>query len=348
MDVYYHRHCGVFGKAGHAPCVKFCGKAVDRIGRCFTMLFLFCLLASCAAPAEKTPVPPSQDLPAESGPEETLPPENAGETSSGEEDGSAAWEEAEDHVLLTLDASLADGRTLRLEAVGKKVDEYSYGVREVQVWDGEELLQTVLSREGAASEPVFDGDYTDCWSTEDCMEALDLNFDGNMDFGLFGSRCNNTIPYCYWTWDPEAGRYQFACILQGAEAHPETGETTAEYKSGSAGSQWITEHYKPDENGALYLHRVERLVRNFQPDSGYLDIEREGAREIWLPREGDFLRPRPDEWSIETDLVLVRREVPVLESHDGAFSCFTEVWERQDGVLNLTSREEFTNEDSPE
>ena len=306
------------------------------------MLFLFCLLASCAAPAEKTPVPPSQDLPAESGPEETLSPKNAGETSSGEENGSAAREEAEDHVLLTLDASLADGRTLRLEAIGRRVDECSYGVREVQVWDGEELLQTVLSREGAASEPVFDGDYTDCWSTENCMEALDLNFDGNMDFGLFGSRCNNTIPYCCWTWDPEAGRYRFACILQGAEAHPETGETTAEYKSGSAGSQWITEHYKPDENGALYLHRVERLVFNFQPDSGYLDTDREGAREIWLPREGDFLRPRPAEWSIETDLVLVSREVPV-SSEDG--SRFTEIWEFWDGDPQLVERKEYADED---
>ena len=82
------------------------------------------------------------------------------------------------------------------------------------------------------------------------MEVLDLNFDGDTDFGLFAGRCNNMIPYYYWTWDREAGQYQFACILQGAEAHPESGETTAEYKSGSAGSQWVTEYYWPDGNGS--------------------------------------------------------------------------------------------------
>ena len=187
--------------------------------------------------------------------------------------------------------------------------------------------------------------YTQCWSLKDSMTVLDLNFDGNTDFGLFGWPANNTTPYYYWIWDPEMEQYRFACILQGAEAHPETGEkgeTTAEYKSGSAGSQWITEHYRPDENGSLYLHRVERLVRNFRPDSGYLDIEREGAREIWLPREGVFLRPRPAGWSIETDLVLVSREVPVT-SEDG--SRFTEVWEFWDGEPQLAERKEYTDEE---
>ncbi|MDE6456591.1 MAG: hypothetical protein K2L38_11980, partial [Dysosmobacter sp.] len=235
------------------------------------LLLALLLLSACAAPAAPAPA---------EGQAESTPPEEPLEVPADPLPAETAPEEAEDHVLLTLDAPLADGRTLTLEAVGKVEDEYTCGVREVRVYDGAELIQTVQAREAIASEPVFDGDYTECWNVEDCMEALDLNFDGNTDFGLFGARCNNTIPYCYWTWDPEMEQYRFACILQGAEAHPETGEkgeTTAEYKSGSAGSQWVTEHYRPDENGSLYLQRVERLVRNFRPDSGYLDIEREGA-----------------------------------------------------------------------
>lgn len=298
--------------------------------RMLILLPALLILSACAVPAEVTEeeAPPGRETPEAAVPEEESP-----------EDPS------EDQVLLTLDAPLAGGRTLTLEAVGKKVDEYSVGVRQVRVYDGEELIQTVQAREGTASEPVFDSDYTDCWSPEDCMDALDLNFDGNTGFGLFGARCNNTIPYCYWTWDPEAGRYRFACILQGAEAHPEAGETTAEYKSGSAGSQWITEHYKPDENGALYLDRWERLVRNFQPDSGYLDVDREGAREVWLPKEGDVLRPRPnDEWTQE-DLVLVSREVPLFEVNaDNTISYFTEIWEFWDGEPQLVERKEYTHE----
>ncbi len=304
--------------------------------RVLILLAVLLMLPACAAPAEATeeesPAPPLQKAPeqpatAEPSPEEEVPVEEV---------------PSEDHVLLTLEAPLADGRTLTLEAVGKRLDEYSAGVREVRVYDGDALIQTVQAREGIVSEGVEDSDYTDCWSTEDCMDELDLNFDGDTDFGLFAGRCNNMIPYYYWTWDREAGQYQFACILQGAEAHPESGETTAEYKSGSAGSQWVTEYYWPDGNGSLYLHRVERLVRDFQPDSGYLDVEREGAREVWLPREGDFLRPRPAEWSVEADLVLASREVPVYEGNgDGTVSYFTELWEFWDGEPQLVERKEY-------
>ena len=315
------------------------GKDAETMRRLLILTLVLLALSACAAPAkmadEEPAVPAVQEPPEEPAPEE---PERE-----------LPAEEAPGHVLLTLEAPLADGRTLTLEAVGRVEDEYTCGVREVRVYDGEELIQTVQAREGTASEPVFDSDYTDCWSPEDCMDALDLNFDGNTDFGLFGARCNNTIPYCYWTWDPEAGRYRFACILQGAEAHPEAGETTAEYKSGSAGSQWITEHYKPDENGDLYLDRWERLTRDFQPDSGYLDVDREGAREVWLPKEGDVLRPRPNQEWTEEDLVLTRREVPIFEVNgDNTGSHYTEIWERKDGELQMTSREEYFYEEQPE
>lgn len=110
--------------------------------------------------------------------------------------------ETEDHILLTLEASLADGRTLMLEAFGKQTGEYGCCVREVRVYDGEDLLQTVFAREAIELEWDYgDGglvgdfyDYTQCWSPEETMEVLDLNFDGNTDFGLFGWPPSNTIP----------------------------------------------------------------------------------------------------------------------------------------------------------
>ncbi len=46
------------------------------------------------------------------------------------------------------------------------------------------------------------------------MEAVDLNFGGNMDFGLFGWTPHNTIPYYYWTWDADAEKYKYARTLQ--------------------------------------------------------------------------------------------------------------------------------------
>lgn len=227
--------------------------------RQFAALFLLLLLLSaCAAPAEVTeeqpPAPPVQETP----PVQEVPAE-AEKASSSPDDCS-----------LTLEAPLADGRTLLLEAVGKRVDAYNYGVREVRVYDGDTLLQTVQAREAIEAE-WGEGmteefcDYTQCWSVGESMEALDLNFDGNTDFGLFGWPANNTIPYYYWLWDPETEQYQYAFTLQGVEVHPETEELTAQYKDGPAGALWVTEHYQFDENGRLALTgREEEDVRDDQ------------------------------------------------------------------------------------
>lgn len=251
--------------------------------------------------------------------------------------------ETEDHILLTLEAPLADGRTLTLEAFGKRSDEDYWGVREVRVYDGEDLLQTVSAREAIELEWEFgDGvlaedfyDYTTCWSPEKTTEVLDLNFDGNTDFGLFGWVPNNTIPYYYWQWDGE--RYQFTCTLPGAEVHPETGEVSSEYKVGWGGVQYQRDFYRPDEEGNLYLVRQERECSDF-PN---LDYDRGCAMETWGPREGAVIRPRPAEQN-EDQLVLIRREIPVYEVHtDNTVSHFTEIWELRDGCLQMTSRDEY-------
>lgn len=319
--------------------------------RVLMLLLALLLLPACAAPAGETeapPAPPAQEAPEPPAPAETSP----------EEDALPEEIPGGDRVLLTLEAPLADGRALTLEAVGKVEDEYTCGVREVRVYDGAELIQTVRARE---ANMAFWGDggllpgesvseYTSCWKPEGSMTALDLNFDGNTDLGLFGWPANNTIPYYYWLWDEGTGQYRYAFVLQEAEVRPETGELTAEYKSGSAGSQWITEVYKPGENGELYLDRVERDTCDFEPDPpSYLDFDRGWAEETWVPPEGrEPISPRNDRWSIENDLVLVRREVPIYEiSADNTFSHFTELWELQDGGLKLVSREEYAYEEQP-
>lgn len=309
-------------------------------------LFLL-LLSACAVPAEteEPSAPPPLEAPAAPAPVETPP----------EEEVPVEEVPSEDHVLLALDAPLADGRTLRLEAVGKRVDEYSAGVREVRVYDGDALIQSILSREAIEAEwdegmPEAFYHYTECWSPEESMEVLDLNFDGSTDFGLFGWTANNTIPYYYWTWDPETEQYQYAFTLQGAEVHPETKELTSEYKSGSAGSQWITEVYRPDEDGALYLQRVERDTCDFEPEPpSCLDVQRGWAHETWVPPEGrEPISPRDDSWSLEADLILTRREVPVYEDNgDGTVSHFTEIWEFWDGEPQLVERKEYTDENHP-
>lgn len=294
-------------------------------------LFLIVLCTACGMGAAE--VPPA--LPPE--PEETASPQPAPEPEETLFPQPAP--ELEDHVLLTLEAPLADGRTLTLEAVGRTLSEYFCGVREVRVYDGDTLLQTIPASEGILQDHAWSGEmaeYTECWSEEETMEVLDLNFDGSTDFGLFGWVCNNNIPFHYWTWDDAAGKYRYACTLQGAETHPEFGEITAGYKSGWG--QWYTDCYCPDENGELFLVRREIELWDQSGDSDRSSVE------IWEPQEGVRIRPRPFQGE-ESGLTLVRREVPGLEVRNGrVISRFTEIWELRDGELQLTGVEEYPEE----
>lgn len=301
--------------------------------RAVSLLLLLSLLSACAAPAEADPEPP--EAPPQEVPTEDIEPffDDTGET--------------EDHVLLTLEAPLADGRTLTLEAFGAVFEEHVCGVREVRVYDGEDLIQTVSAYEaielvwGSAADDLV-GPYTTCWSPEDCMETLDLNFDGDTDFGLFGWAPNNTIPYYYWIWDAQLERYQYAFTLQGVEAHPEEGEISSEYKFGGAGSQYVWDYYRPDKDGVLYM--VRHVIRTYPETASGRDTERP-VWETWEPREGVTIRI--PYWH-KDDLILVRREVPIREDNaDGTVSRFTEIWELKDGELQMTGREGFSYDDQP-
>ncbi len=226
-------------------------------------------------------------------PEALVPPELS------EKDGPAESEEVKEdsirlgeEVLLTLEAPLADGRTLTLEAVGKHGEGQemdSCGVRVVRVLDGETLLQTVPARDAIMEEwgeGMLDDfyDYTSCWSLDGTMTTLDLNFDGNTDFGLFGWSANNMIPYYYWTWNAEEERYQFTCTLQGVTLYPDDKTITAEYKDGWAA--YITDYFTPDENGELRM--TQRIAEYYgeDPDAG-------PSTEVWMVRSGAAVRPRP-------------------------------------------------------
>ena len=299
-----------------------------------TALLLALLCAGCGAGQNP---PAEESLPPET---ETVEPEDPVELESPEEPPFLEGES----VLLTLDAPLSDGRTLTLKAVGKELENNHVGVREVRVYDGETLLQTVLVRgpiEAEWGEGMADDfyDYTECWSVEDTMDALDLNFDGDTDFGLFGGIANNTIPYYYWTWDSEAGQYRYIGVLQGAEVLPETKEVRSDYKGGYNGAYYQTDYYQPDKDGNLYLVRQERTVYGFVPNE---DVDAGGTIETWVPREGLVIRPRPEEYQ-ESDWVLVRRTIPLYEvNENNEASYFLEIWEPVDGELQLISREPYT------
>lgn len=260
----------------------------------------------------------------------------AGQTPGTEEDAEQAQgavSETEDHVFQTWEAPLADGRILRLEAVGRQVDEYFFGVREVRVYDGDTLLQTVLASEGYWHE-----DYTETWEEETAVQILDLNFDGNMDFGLFGWVTNNMIPFYYWTWDAGEGCYRYAGTLQGAELLPETEEVMCSVREGG-GSYWAYDYYHPNADGELLLVRTVRKVNSEFDIMERGRNEGRAIEETWVPRDGVEIFST-DEEIPENTFVLIRTEILFKEVHDDGVSYFQEIWELKDGELQMISREE--------
>ncbi|MBO4915303.1 MAG: hypothetical protein J5449_08870 [Oscillospiraceae bacterium] len=137
--------------------------------------------------------------------------------------------ETGDAQLCAANASVG-GKTLTLRGVGHRLNDYLWGIRAIEVYDGETLVQTV-SLSDASDDP--DGgldEYSSCPEPEQLFRAVDVNFDGYDDIEVFGWLTNNTIPYFYWLWNSDEKRYEYAFRLQGTTIDPADKTLSAEYR----------------------------------------------------------------------------------------------------------------------
>lgn len=185
-------------------------------------------------------------------------------------------------------------RTLEVEVIGKKDPDWNrWGVRCLRIYDitsnggkvypMQEIVLADSVGEDFVSGSIADG-YTECWSAEDTLCLRDMNFDGNSDLCVFGWTPNNTIPYYYFFWNDEAGRFEYALTLQGAEVDTENRQIVECFKSGNAGSEYTYNYYEPDGAGGLRLVRTEKKTSGSYVDAndyegmlGYLQTRFEDA-----------------------------------------------------------------------
>lgn len=176
--------------------------------------------------------------------------------------------ETQDQVVASLTVE-EGGKSYYLETVGKRsMYDDRWGIREIRVYpygdQGKPLAEPVqVIRIEDAGEDFVDGlyaGYTECPEKEGVMTVQDMNFDGCPDIGVYGWTPNNTVPYYYWFWNKDAGRFEYAVTLQGAEPDGERRQVVECFKSGGAGSAYTYNYYEPDENGMLRLvdTRVEK------------------------------------------------------------------------------------------
>ena len=140
---------------------------------------------------------------------------------------------SEDTELNTLEAVLDNGAVLTLSVRGKQAEGSRYwGVREIGVYRGETLIQTISMAEAIAEDGVdgIDAGYTESVSLEDAAKLRDVDFDGNPDVEVCGWCPNNAIPYYYWLWNPETEQFQYGFSLQLREVDGENRQLIAWYK----------------------------------------------------------------------------------------------------------------------
>lgn len=128
------------------------------------------------------------------------------------------WEKARTEFWDVLLFDTDDGRDLsiRLRESRSRPEDYPlfddrYRVEEIQVYDGNTLIQTISPKELSydGGDHLFEGLFAvhglDKVPGE--PDIRDFNFDGRNDLGLMGSDAfPHNVPYCYFLWDPEAGR----------------------------------------------------------------------------------------------------------------------------------------------
>ncbi len=220
----------------------------------------------------------------ESEPEQEPPPAVQAETPAQNTDAPPEdAPETEDHVLLTLNTEVNGGRVLTLEAIGKKrADMDQWGVREVRVYDGDTLLQTLSMQEAidrdGVSGALGDG-YTDCWEPEGSLSKQDMNFDGFSDICLQAwIPAGPNVPYYYWLWDPDAEAFRYGFCLAEAVPDPETRQIICDLSNTDGYTQ---EYYTYDAQGDLRL--AYSVTEHYAPDGT-------SRREVWRQVDGTLVR----------------------------------------------------------
>lgn len=136
-------------------------------------------------------------------------------------------------VLHTESVVLGD-LALTLDGIGSKVNDYAWGIRAIEVRDGDTPLQTIEMTEAADDPDGGLDEYTSCPEPGWLFRTVDANFDGYDDIEVFGWVPNNTIPYFYWLWNPETQQYEYRFRLQGPTIDPSSRTLTAEYRESAA------------------------------------------------------------------------------------------------------------------
>ncbi len=176
---------------------------MEKVSKIITILILMFIMAGCSnRPAETT----------------FVESENIGPESSSE---SVETAERRTSKLFDFSVNVSDDRELTVSLLLSEASDSTYTteVSEVQIYDGESLLQTITKDDiPEVSDYAWDGLFLYEGSQVGLPDVRDLNFDGAEDFGLLAvSVYPQNVPYSYFFWNAEKEmfEYQFTAFGPG-------------------------------------------------------------------------------------------------------------------------------------
>ena len=172
-----------------------------------------------------------------------------------------------DEYILSYPISVTDNKKLTLKIYGRKLsnDPEQYGICEMEVFDGEKLIQNIKIEDAIVTEWGQDdyNGYTQSISKDGGLTTIDLNFDGFNDIGLVGwLPAGANTPYYYWLWNEEKQCFQYAFCLCNIEVDLENKQLISNTRDSA--NCYIIDYYKYDDNNQL--QNIKQIVETIQED----------------------------------------------------------------------------------
>ncbi len=187
--------------------------------------------------------------------------------------GTVEPKEENDEYTLSYPVSVDKNKELTLKLHGKKLpgDNQTYGIREMEVFDGGTLLQRIMIEDAIFAQWQQNdfGGYTESYSENGELIRTDMNFDGSEDIGLIGwITASANIPYYYWLWDVERQRFEYAFCLPNAEVDAQARQIISGTRNGA--DSYYTNYYEYDADAKL--QNVKRVMETMD-ESGATTVE---------------------------------------------------------------------------
>lgn len=124
-------------------------------------------------------------------------------------------------AMYSFPVKVSEGKELTVVLQTKDpADKDYFAVDRIQIYHGKEQIQTIQTASlPAVEEYAWDGLFVNKGSKVGEPDVRDVNFDGAQDFGLLAVETYpHNVPYSYFLWNADAGRFDYGFTLFGSKA----------------------------------------------------------------------------------------------------------------------------------